>query len=64
MNDNILVMSLVILHCAIRPHGTFKDRILHRNEAGYGVVILVREIRTVFELALLVAPLLSSVKHV
>ena len=43
--------------CAIHSHGTFKDRILPRNVAGYGVVVRVREMGTVYEPALIVAAL-------
>lgn len=39
----------------IHSHGTFKDRILPCNVAGYGVVVLVREMGTVYEPALIVA---------
>ena len=42
--------------CAIHSHGTFKDRILPGNVAGYGVVVLVREMGTVYEPAPIVAP--------
>ena len=42
--------------CAIHSHGTFKDRILPGNVAGYGVVVLVCEMGTVNEPALIVAP--------